>query len=75
MTRFSITLEQGVDFVFILSEEYVGGELFVPKIPSYNILDIAKAIAPNVKLKIVGIRPGEKLHEEMITETDSLNCI
>ena len=52
-----------------------GGELFVPKIPSYKILDVAKAIAPKCKHEIVGIRPGEKLHEEMITETDALNSI
>lgn len=75
MTRFSITLEQGVEFVLSCFERMWGGELFVPKIPSYNILDIAKAIAPNTKLKIVGIRPGEKLHEEMITQTDSLNSV
>ena len=52
-----------------------GGEIFVPKIPSYKILDIAKAIAPECETKVVGIRPGEKLHEEMITDTDSLNTI
>jgi len=52
-----------------------GGELFVPKIPSYRILDVAKAIAPECQHKIVGIRPGEKLHEEMITETDALNTV
>ena len=75
MTRFSITLEQGVDFVLFCLKSMWGGELFIPKIPSYRILDVAKAIAPDAKLKIIGIRPGEKLHEEMITETDSLNCI
>ena len=75
MTRFSITLEQGVDFVLFCLKGMWGGELFIPKIPSYRILDVAKAIAPQAKLKIIGIRPGEKLHEEMITETDSLNCI
>jgi len=52
-----------------------GGELFVPKIPSYRILDVAKAIAPECKIDIIGVRPGEKIHEEMITETDSLNTI
>ena len=53
----------------------MGGELFVPKIPSYKITDLAKAISPKAKIKIIGIRPGEKIHEEMITESDSLNTI
>ena len=75
MTRFSITLEEGVNFVIDCFSKMWGGEIFVPKIPSYNILDVAKAIAPNAKLKNVGIRPGEKLHEEMITETDAINCV
>ena len=75
MTRFNITLQEGVDFVLQCLDKMWGGELFVPKIPSYNILDIAKAIAPECKHKIVGIRPGEKLHEEMITETDALNSV
>jgi UDP-N-acetylglucosamine 4,6-dehydratase (inverting) len=75
MTRFNITLQMGVDFVLECLEKMWGGELFVPKIPSYKILDVAKAIAPDCKIKIVGIRPGEKIHEEMITETDSLNTI
>ncbi len=75
MTRFNITLHEGVDFVLQCLENMWGGELFVPKIPSYKILDVAKAIAPDAKYKIVGIRPGEKLHEEMITETDALNTI
>jgi UDP-N-acetylglucosamine 4,6-dehydratase/5-epimerase len=75
MTRFNITLQNGVDFVLQCLGKMWGGELFVPKIPSYKILDVAKAIAPKCELKIVGIRPGEKLHEEMITETDALNCI
>ncbi len=75
MTRFNITLEEGVNFVLNCLEKMWGGELFVPKIPSYNILDVAKAIAPDGKIKEVGIRPGEKLHEEMITGTDSINTI
>jgi FlaA1/EpsC-like NDP-sugar epimerase len=75
MTRFNITLQEGVDFVLQCLDKMWGGELFVPKIPSCNILDIAKAIAPECKHKIVGIRPGEKLHEEMITETDALNSV
>jgi UDP-N-acetylglucosamine 4,6-dehydratase (inverting) len=73
MTRFNITLEEGVDMVLYAIEHSWGGELFVPKIPSYKITDIAKAVAPGAKLEVVGIRPGEKLHEEMITETDSLS--
>ena len=75
MTRFNITLQNGVDFVLQCLDKMWGGELFVPKIPSYKILDVAKAIAPDCKHKIVGIRPGEKLHEEMITETDALNSV
>jgi len=75
MTRFNITLQNGVYFVLQCLDKMWGGELFVPKIPSYKILDIAKAIAPSCKYKIVGIRPGEKLHEEMITETDALHTI
>jgi FlaA1/EpsC-like NDP-sugar epimerase len=75
MTRFNITLQEGVDFVIDSLERMWGGELFVPKIPSYKILDVAKAIAPEAKYKFVGIRPGEKLHEEMVTTTDSINTI
>tara|TARA_Y100000748_G_scaffold283334_1_gene264302 strand:+ start:110 stop:1096 length:987 start_codon:yes stop_codon:yes gene_type:complete len=75
MTRFNITLDEGVNFVISSFDRMWGGELFVPKIPSYSIMDLAEAIAPNSKIKIVGIRPGEKLHEEMITVTDSLNTI
>jgi len=75
MTRFNISLQSGVDLVMYAIANHLGGELFIPKIPSYRILDIAKAIAPDCKVEIVGIRPGEKLHEEMITETDSLNTI
>jgi UDP-N-acetylglucosamine 4,6-dehydratase/5-epimerase len=75
MTRFNITLQEGVDFVLKNLSRMWGGELFIPKIPSYKITDIAEAIAPGVAIKIVGIRPGEKLHEEMITATDALNTI
>jgi UDP-N-acetylglucosamine 4,6-dehydratase len=70
MTRFWITLEQGVEFALWGLEHMCGGELFVPKIPSMNIMDLAKAIAPECETKIVGIRPGEKLHELMITRDD-----
>ncbi len=72
MTRFNITLKEGAEFVLKSLRIMSGGELFVPKIPSMRIIDLANAIAPNAKKKIVGIRPGEKIHEEMITETDSL---
>jgi UDP-N-acetylglucosamine 4,6-dehydratase/5-epimerase len=75
MTRFNITLQQGVDFVMMCLEKMWGGELFVPKIPSYRILDVAEAVNGECKREIVGIRPGEKLHEEMITETDSMNTV
>ena len=75
MTRFNISLQDGVNMVMYAIEHHLGGEIFVPKIPSYRILDIAEAIAPNCEQEIVGIRPGEKLHEEMITDTDSLNTI
>lgn len=71
MTRFWITIDQGVQFVIDSLERMQGGEIFVPKIPSMNIADLAKAIAPECELDIVGIRPGEKLHEVMITEDDS----
>ena len=75
MTRFNISLQEGVDMVMYALENHLGGEIFIPKIPSYRILDIALAIGPNCKHSIVGIRPGEKLHEEMITDTDALNTI
>lgn len=75
MTRFWITLEQGVDFALDCLKNMVGGELFVPKIPSMNIMDLATAIGPKCKTKIVGIRPGEKLHEVMITKDDARNTI
>jgi UDP-N-acetylglucosamine 4,6-dehydratase len=71
MTRFNITLAGGVDLVLHALEHSIGGEIFVPKIPSYNIVTVAEAIAPSCSLTDVGIRPGEKLHEEMITESDS----
>ncbi len=73
MTRFNISLEDGCQMVFDAIEKSWGGELFVPKIPSYNIVDVATAIGPHCDQKEVGIRPGEKLHEEMITVSDALN--
>jgi UDP-N-acetylglucosamine 4,6-dehydratase/5-epimerase len=75
MTRFWITLEQGVDFVLQSLETMVGGELFVPKLPSMNIMDLAKAIAPESAVDIIGIRPGEKLHEVMIPRDEALRSI
>lgn len=71
MTRFNISLQGGVDMVMHALFNAWGGEIFIPKIPSYRITDVAEAIAPDCKLDIVGIRPGEKLHEEMITPSDS----
>jgi UDP-N-acetylglucosamine 4,6-dehydratase len=75
MTRFWITKEQGVNFVLKCLERMVGGELFVPKIPSMNIMDLAKAICPDCQTKIVGVRPGEKIHELMITRDDAPRTI
>jgi len=75
MTRFWITLEQGVKFVLKCLEIMVGGELFVPKIPSMNMMDLAKAIAPECKTEIIGIRPGEKLHEVMVSKDDAHRTI
>jgi len=72
MTRFNITLEEGIHLVLYAIENMWDGEIFVPKIPSYRILDVAEAIAPGCHREIVGIRPGEKVHEEMITETDAM---
>lgn len=75
MTRFNISLEAGVAMVMYAIGHHLGGEIFIPKIPSYKICDVATAIAPNLKQVEVGIRPGEKLHEEMITVTDALDTI
>ncbi len=75
MTRFNISLEAGVAMVMYAIGHHLGGEIFIPKIPSYRICDVATAIAPNLKQVEVGIRPREKLHEEMITVTDALDTI
>lgn len=75
MTRFNISLEDGCEMVFYAIQNAWGGEIFVPKIPSYRIVDVATAIAPECKQEEVGIRPGEKLHEEMITISDSYNTL
>jgi UDP-N-acetylglucosamine 4,6-dehydratase len=75
MTRFWITLQQGVDFVIDCLQRMHGGELFVPKIPSMNIMDLAAAVAPECKTEVVGIRPGEKLHEVMVPEDDARTTV
>ncbi len=75
MTRFNISLQEGVDMVLWAIENALGGEILVPKIPSYRIIDLAEAIGPDCKHEIVGIRPGEKIHEEMITASDSFNTL
>ena len=73
MTRFNISLQGGVDMVMHAIEQAWGGEIFIPKIPSYKLTDVAEAVAPECTLDIIGIRPGEKIHEEMITSSDSYN--
>ena len=75
MTRFNILVEQGVEMIFWAIRNGLGGEIFVPKIPSYRILDLANAIGPNCHHEIIGIRPGEKIHEEMITSSDSQTAL
>jgi UDP-N-acetylglucosamine 4,6-dehydratase len=75
MTRFNITLDQGVELVLFALENMWGGEIYIPKIPSYRILDVAEAVAPGCRYKAIGVRPGEKIHEQMVTETDSLNTL
>ncbi len=71
MTRFNISLQGGVDMVMHAIENAWGGEIFIPKIPSYRITDVATAVAPDCEQVVIGIRPGEKIHEEMITSSDS----
>ncbi|MFT6384117.1 MAG: FlaA1/EpsC-like NDP-sugar epimerase [Bacteroidia bacterium] len=71
MTRFNISLDGGVDMVLHALNQAWGGEIFIPKIPSYKITDVATAVAPDAPQKIIGIRPGEKIHEEMVTSSDS----
>jgi len=75
MTRFNISLDEGVNLILWALENASGGEIFVPKIPSYRIIDIAKAIGPECELSVLGIRAGEKIHEDMITASDSLNTV
>jgi len=71
MTRFNISLQGGVDMVMHAIKHAWGGEIFIPKIPSYKITDVATAVAPECTLDIIGVRPGEKIHEEMITASDA----
>jgi UDP-N-acetylglucosamine 4,6-dehydratase (inverting) len=75
MTRFNISLEAGVEMVLHALRSAKGGEIFIPKIPSYRITDVAEAVAPKARQQIVGIRPGEKIHEEMITASDSFTTV
>lgn len=75
MTRFNISLDEGVEMVLWALANAKGGEIFVPKIPSYRVIDVAAAIGPECEQRVVGIRPGEKIHEEMITESDSYNTV
>lgn len=75
MTRFNISLKEGVEMVLYALQNAWGGELFVPKIPSYKIMDVAEAIAPGIEKRVIGIRPGEKIHEEMISEADSFSTV
>ncbi len=75
MTRFNISLDEGIALVMMALEKAWGGELFVPKLPSFKVTDLATAIGPHCQQEIVGIRPGEKIHEEMVTETDSQNTL
>jgi len=74
MTRFSLLLEQSINVVMFALKNSTAGEIFIPKIPSFRIIDLAKVLAPNSRIIFTGIRPGEKIHEEMITESESLNC-
>ncbi|MFQ5638715.1 MAG: UDP-N-acetylglucosamine 4,6-dehydratase (inverting) [bacterium] len=75
MTRFNITLPEAVDFVLRVFSLMRGGEIFIPKIPSYRVLDLARAIAPECRTKIIGIRPGEKLHEELLTANAAMSTV
>ena len=75
MTRFNISLEHAVDVVMWSLKNLIGGELLIPKLPSYKIMDLAKAISPKCKTPIIGIRPGEKIHEEMVSSSDSQNTV
>ena len=75
MTRFNISLDEGIETVLWTLKNMQGGEIVVPKLPSYRIMDLAKAISSKIKIKLIGKRPGEKIHEELITVSDSGNTI
>jgi len=75
MTRFNILIEEGVELIFKAIEHSWGGEIFVPKIPSFRVIDLATAIDPEARQDVVGVRPGEKLHEEMVTRFDAPNTV
>jgi UDP-N-acetylglucosamine 4,6-dehydratase/5-epimerase len=75
MTRFSLNLQHGVDFVLSCLETMEGGEIFVPKLPSFKVVDLVKAVAPEAEIKVIGIRPGEKLHEKMVPEDESWHTL
>lgn len=75
MTRFNLTITEAVKFVFLCLKKMQGGEIFVPKIPSYKLVDLVKAFSKNAKIKFIGIRPGEKIHEEMVSLNDSPNTL
>jgi UDP-N-acetylglucosamine 4,6-dehydratase/5-epimerase len=75
MTRFWLSLEQGVHFVITCIEQMEGGEVFVPKIPSTKVVDLAKAIAPDAQVEIIGIRPGEKLHEDLLSDDEARHAV
>ena len=75
MTRFWVSLEKGVRFVISCSEQMLGGEVFVPKIPSMKVIDLARAVAPKARIETIGIRPGEKLHEVLISEDEARSTV
>src|SRR2546421_361695 len=75
MTRFWITLDQGARFVISCIEQMAGGEVFIPKLPSMNIMDLARVMAPDCQTQVIGIRPGEKLHESMISEDEARQVV
>ena len=75
MTRFTITLNEGVEFVLKCLKDMWGGEIFIPKIYSYNLTDLVKSMSKKIKIKLIGIRPGEKIHEEMISINDAHNTL